>query len=140
MRKFHQSRATPRSASRSSTIHTSDSSRISEAPAAQPAAITEKQQSIYMKRNKKKDKTLLRPASPNPESSARFTGNRFNPPLQINHLPKTVTFTMFFNALRYVLPNNLKPSRPSPQLFSVLTRFSRFFLANALLISCFISA
>jgi hypothetical protein len=56
MRKIHQSCATRRSASRSSAIHTSDGSRISEAQAAQPPATTEKQQAIYMKRNRKKIK------------------------------------------------------------------------------------
>ena len=56
MRKFHQSCATRRSASRSSAINTSDGSRISEAQAEQPPATTEKQQAIYMKRNRKKIK------------------------------------------------------------------------------------
>ena len=57
MRKIHQSSTTLRSASRSSAIHTSDGSRISEAEAEQPPATTEKQQAIYMKRNKKEGKT-----------------------------------------------------------------------------------
>jgi hypothetical protein len=56
MRKIHQSCTTLRSASRSSTIQTSENNRISEAPAAQPSATTEKQQAIYMKRNRKKIK------------------------------------------------------------------------------------
>ena len=80
----------------------------------------------------KKDKTLLKFASRSPESIATFAENRFKIPSCIDYLPKTVTFTMFFNALRHVLPNSLKLSRSSPQLLTMLVRFLRFFPANVL--------
>ena len=131
MRKFHQSCATRRSASRSSAIDTSDGSRINEAPAAQPSATTENSSQFTCSATKK-DKPLLKFASRSPESIATFAENRFKISSCIDYLPKTVTFTMFFNALRHVLPNSLKLSRSSPQLLTMLVRFLRFFPANVL--------
>ena len=57
----------------------------------------------------------------------KYTGHvRLKASLQIRYLPKTVTFTLFFNILGRVLPDNHEPPRPSPQLLTVLKRFLSF--------------
>ena len=57
----------------------------------------------------------------------KYTGQvRLKASLQISYLPKTVTFTLFFNILGRVLPDNHEPPRPSPQLLTVSKRFLSF--------------
>ena len=64
----------------------------------------------------------------------KYTGQvRLKASLQISYLPKTVTFTLFFNILGRVLPDNHEPSRPSPKLLTISKRFLSFspkFLAD----------